>query len=426
MTYREAPANAVLERPPQLLGFALYVFGAGLAIVGVAQAVLFQAWVGEVAAITQVFPVAILVGQIAAAIGLAIAWKSTKPPYRRVIAVATALWLTTTFAEQRNAQLTSLVRGAYRVPEAGIWFGWATTVVLLAFVVHRGGRAFASRTWAATFGAVALVARACHQAWLSFAPQASDASLDMLHARSVVFAVSAIAFAFAGAGFVAAGRMILRGITVAEYLAGRSASRADRDVDADADASPTSISASVPLLADASVSIAGMNLLSCGGALLSLAMLRTAVLHEVPSSAGGDALAFSLLVVALRRLGPASARAALAAGGAVLTLLLAAALAYFHVGTSTLAVVVQAAPWFFVAYALHAVPVPLAMRSRLRAAAAALAVAQSAVALGRLWHELSSPCEVGGGIAAAYAFYATIRAASEARRIEIALAAPKT
>lgn len=446
MTYREsADVTAALERPPQIFGFALYVMGTGALLMGLAQIVAFArghhvGWNLGVAV-----RAAIPVGELMVALGLAIAWRTTKGSGRRLLAVAGVLWVTLFLLELRRTQVRSLLvetlPRAANASYVATWAGWAIALGLVAVVVFRGGRAFAARTWAPLLGATLVTAHAFEQAWPILVPlRGAFYRGPIVPAPGLVVLGGVGLVVFAG-GLYAAGRSILRGVTVDEYVRAASKKR-DRSDDDGADVWTPALLRGLPLLVDASVATSGL------AVALALAVVSASYLqltaHRLVDTAviGGQIVASALLVVAVRRVGRLGARPIACAYGALASLvaclaLLAAAWTQPSDTAYMLLHYVNGLPPLLVAGTLWTTSTALgtftasaepvrALRSRLRAAAVSLAASGAALFLATHTADpgARSAFEIIAALGGGLALASTLAAAGDGRRVEVALAAP--
>lgn len=314
---REQPGTS--GTPPPILGFAFYLVGTGLVALGLSRLALFAetlhvkglapaSWWGSV------------IGQAMVLLGLVVAWRATRgtsAAHRRMLGAAAALWLTLLVVDFQRLRLQDYLLAhaprAMMAPHAGPLVGRAIVLVVIALVVHASGRAFAPapRTWATTLGAVLVVADAWAETW----PIVTSMHLGVDSARLVYAApsvlVGGVGLMVAGAGLWAAGRSLLR-----------------RTVDA-ANAEPLAPrSHPHSLLADGVVAVAGLALAHAVSVVLAPWVGLSARDVSDTATLGGELLAWTLVVVALRRMRPLT-RASLGFAGAVLgALVLEAVLRY--------------------------------------------------------------------------------------------------
>lgn len=461
MTYRaSAVVEPALERPPQIFGFALYVMGTGLLVMGMVQLLVFAMLHGA----TQVPYLGVVgrwgmpVGQLMTALGLAIAWRTTKGTGRRLLAVAGALWATLFVLDFERVQVRSFMiakhPSAAGLPYVATWSGWAIALGIVAVLVFRGGRAFAARTWATALGAALVTAHAFEQAWPILTPLARPilwSTPSLVPGLLVLGALGLLVFA---GGLYASGRNILRAVTVDEYIragSGKTTQKTKKKAATEAGAedderslSSAALLRGLPLFVDASVALSGL------ATALALAVAFASVLHLSARDlvdtavAGGQLVASALLVLAVRRLrlgGSAALRVVaglLVSHVACLALLACArslgwswAYVLLRVASVVPALLAGGALWTTAKAldssgpaAAEAEPLRV-LRSRLRAAAVSLAASGAGASLaaytadpgGR--YALGVIGVIGGGIALASA----LGGAAEARRIEVALAA---
>ncbi|MDB4935064.1 MAG: hypothetical protein JWP87_2036 [Labilithrix sp.] len=445
MTYRSAAnTEPALERPPQLLGFAMYVLGTGCVSMGIAQ-------LGQFVAAHSAFPslpAAAVVGEMMALAGLAIAWRTTTSGFRRVLLAGAALWLTLLIIDYQSGQLhrylTMNASAARLAPFAAPLAGRAIVLGLVAIFVHRSGRRFAAMTWPTTVGAVLVAADAWARTWPIIV------NLGVLRRSALVgFAppsmmLGVIGFLAMGGGLFAAGRSVLRGITVEEYLRAQP-KRGDeltKEEIARRDEGIPGTRRGLPLFAEATVSVAVLAFgLAAAVASASSSRFYSRDVSE-SATAGGEIVTLVLLVVALRRMRPFTARALLFASAALagvvvqVGLVVATATTGGHRGVYDVVTFVAVAPPLFAAACLHASSTAVVsrgtsldalsnLRRHLRVASYELAGAAAATFLAAHTADpgARSFLEIAAVVVAAFAVYTTIRAAREARRIEVDLAA---
>ncbi|MDB5213219.1 MAG: hypothetical protein JWO86_1146 [Myxococcaceae bacterium] len=440
MTYREpAHRSPALVRPPQILGFAFYVLGTGCVALAVAQLATFAENLHAI----PFSPVSIwsfVVGEAMVLLGLAIGWRATKGYQRRLLGVAATLWLTLFVLEmQRERTVTYLLAHAPSALGGSIaasFVGRAIVLCVVALVVHASGRAFAARTWATTLGATLVFADAWAGAWpvvtrVSF----TGGTARLFHTTpSMLFA--GIGLLVMSGGLYAAGRTILSGITTDEYRRAHPR-RVDPSGDPAKDASPPpDLGAGLPLFADAAVAIAG---LAIAHAVSLAASSKLGIsMHDIDdtSTLGGELFAWTLMVVALRRMKPLTARAAtlalLAAGALVAVTALRYVLwsngLFAPAGQGSLArailPVAEVARWVLVIVTLFAVTKPLApyVRSSRFARVLAFSVPVSLLAVYGRSAVGAGPVEIAFAVLlGAFALYAAIGMAREVRRAEVDL-----
>ena len=445
MTYRDsALAPPLSDRPPKLFGFALYLIGTGCAGMGVAQLgvlLTIHGLLGSSYGFVTRWGMAI--GELMVFVGLAIAWRTTRPPRRRFVAVATTLWAAMSVIDfdqerVRRALVLESLRGVL-APTAATFAGWAIALGLLAIVVHAGGRAFAARTWATTLGACLVIADAWEQALPVVVPMRSRYGSDTTSYASVI-ALDVIGLGLVAGGLFAAGRSILRGVTIGEYVRAKSRRpRDDDDVDA-GDPWRAALRRGLPLLADAGVAIAGLATALATVIALARSLRTTPRALTESAVAGGQLVAMVLLALALHRLGGFGQRAARFAYGALGSLVLVVLLivvARTRPGTELGDVVpfLGVAPPVLAAGALYASSTALgayeaggATMSSLRAHLRAMGVLLGLSAVGAFLAtqlaetELRQVFDIASALAAALALTFAIRGANDARRIEVALA----
>lgn len=447
MTYRDsALAPPLSDRPPKLFGFALYLIGTGCAAMGVAQLgvlLTVHGLFGTVYGFVTRWGMAI--GEVMVFVGLAIAWRTTRPPRRRFVAVATTLWATMSVIDfdqerVRRALVLESIRGML-APTAATFAGWAIALGLLAIVVHAGGRAFAARTWATTLGACLVIADAWEQALPVVVPMRSRYGSDATSYVSVI-ALDVIGLLLVAGGLFAAGRSILRGVTIGEYLRAKSPRlRPDHDDDA-GDPSREVLRRALPLLADAGVAIAGLAAALATVIALARSLRTTPRALTESAVAGGQLVAIVLLALAVHRLGSVGQRAARFVYGALGSLVLVVVLivvARTRPGTELGDVVpfLGVAPPVLAAGALYASSTALgacdvgsaamsSLRERLRSMAVLLGLSAVGAFLATQLAETDTRriFDVASALVSALALYFAIRAANDARRIEVALATP--
>lgn len=457
MTYR-APAaeQPALERPPQIFGFALYLMGTGLLVMGVAQLLMFAMLHGtsQVPFLGLVVRWGMPVGQLMTALGLAIAWRTTKGAGRRLLAVAGALWATLFVLDFERVQVRSFMiakhPSAAGLPYVATWAGWAIALSIVAVLVFRGARAFAARTWATVLGVALVTAHAFEQAWPILTPLSRPIPWSTSSMVPGLLALGALGLVVFAGGLLASGRNILRSVTVDEYVRAGSNRKSSNDKksaasagdDDRSDPSSAALLRGLPLFVDASVALSGL------ATALALAVGFASVLHLSArdlvdtAAAGGQLVASALLVLATRRLqrvgaAPLRCAVALLASLVVCLALLASArslgwswahelLRFVNVVPSLLAGLTL----WTTAKALHTFTIaevePLrGLRSRLRAAAVSLVAAGAGASLAANTADLGGRYALGvlavtGGV---MALASTLGAAAEARRIEVGLAA---
>jgi hypothetical protein len=417
MTYRE-PANAspAPVRPPPILGFALYLIGTGCLALGVSQLARFAENLHAI----PFSPLSIwsfVIGEAMVLLGLAIAWRATKGHQRRLLGVAATLWLTLFVVEMQRERyvhyLLAHAPGALGGSLAASFVGRAIVLLVVALVVQASGRAFASRTWATTLGALLVVADAWAGAWPVLTHvRLTDGTAGLFHTTPSM-ACAGIGLLLMAAGLYAAGRNVLDAVTV----------------------SPTpGLRAGLPLFADAAAAIAGLAVAHAVALALSSKLGGSMHDSDDTSTLGGELVAWTLMVVALRRMKPLTARAE--------ALALAAACAFVAVTTlryvlwsnglfgadvhgslpTTIRPMAEVARWALVIMTLFAAAKPLAahVHSSLFVAVLASSAATSMVAS---YGSSEGAGLVVIGLAAllgAIALHAAIGMAAEVRRIEIA------
>lgn len=451
MTYRGPPAPPTpLERPPQLFGFALYLAGVGSLLMGVGLAVVLALMHGKGPfSMVVVSRWSIPLGQLMVLLGLAVSWRVLRTSHRRLLAVAATLWVTMFVAEMQRAQireyLSANAPGALSGTFAATLTAWAIVMGLLAVVVHDGGRAFAARTWATTLGACLLAAHAFEHAWPVVVPHNIRAPGESLPFIPPQIGLGAAGFLVMGGALLAAGRTILQGVTVAEYVRARGTrASADGGGDESSDGRTQALVRGLPLLADAMVALFGMALAASVAAALSHTSSRNIRALLEAGTVGGDLAALVLLALALHRLRPLGERPARIAHAAVAMLLsfvavLAAGWALPWKGGYDLAPALSFAPPVVAAVALYSAAITLAtfasyrdlvrvVELELRIFALLLGVVTASRMIA--WNTADPGArvvfDIAAVVASAVAFYVATRAANDVRRVEVALAADQS
>lgn len=435
MTDRDAEARgAPPARPPPLLGFAFYLLGTGCALLGLSQVLRFSMLHG-VPVPSLLIRWGLPIGELMGLLGLVIAWRVTRTRHRRLIAVGATLWIVLFVLGIQRAQLRrTLAHSLASLPlatEVAPWVGWATVLGLIAFVAHVAGRTFAVRTWATTLGAALVASHAVEVAWLVLMPAR--------HGRTTMFAIPSMEIGGAGlllfgGGLFASGRSILRGTEGARALPTGPRGRG-------AEAWTPALRRGLPLLADTSVTVAGVTFALC------VAVVAAHLLRSSPRDAaqlagvGGTAVGACLLALGLYLLKVRDARPArfaMSALASVPVYLLGLYATWTTGGTFAIRLpdTLFALPGLLCASALYASATSLvafdagevlaAFRARLRVAAALVASAVLALALGTYIDDAegSLVASVVAALLAAFAFHTTIAGAGEVRRIEASLAPP--
>jgi hypothetical protein len=418
MTYR-APANEPVarERPPEILGFALYVLGTGCAALGLSQLGTFAKIHGH-ASLARLPWWASTVGQLMVLVGLAIAWRTTRTRQRRVLVVSAALWLTLLVVDYQ-ARL-------YAAP----LLGRAIVLGLVAMFVHSVGRGFAASTWATTVGAVLVAADAWARTWPVVLHLGKVSDRVMLAFAPPSMVASAIGFVVAGAGLYASGRSVLRGITVDEYV--RAHPKKGGEDDADASVVP-GLRAGAPLLAESAIGVAALAFVRAAAVASAHTLAMSPRDVSETTTLGGELVALTLLVVALRRMRPLAARPRLLAHAALALLLVELGLVILswmsgsYRSVYDVSTFVAVAPPLLAAgclYTCSSVGVLARAAGRLRLSGAALAA--SAVASFLAAHTADPDgrfaLEMLAIVSGAIAVYATITVARDVRRVELDLA----
>jgi hypothetical protein len=435
MTYRSAAnAEPALVRPPQLLGFAMYVLGTGCVVMGVAQLGVFALLHTSLPSLP---PATSMVGEVMVLAGLVIAWRSARGGRRRLLVSAVALWLTLLVLDFQAPKLQ--LHLAVTAPV----LGRAIVVGLVAILAHSIGRRFAATTWATTVGAVLLAADAWARTWPTVINLGNVSTRIMASFAPPSMMIGALGFFAAGGGLFAVGRSVLRGITVEEYL--RAHPRRDDDLDDEQIARREEwlpgIRNGLPLFGDATVSVAALAF-ALAAAVASASPLRFYT-RDVGEAAtiGGELVALVLLILALRRMRPFTTRALLFASAALVALVIqiglvvASAMTGGHRGVYDVVTFVALAPPLLAAACLHASSTAVVSRGTsvdalsnvrryLRIASFVLAGAAAASFLAAHTADPGArrSLELAAVLVAAFAVYATIRVAREARRIEVDLA----
>lgn len=449
MTYRASAVVAPpVERPPPIFGFGLYVMGTGALIMGLLQVCLFGlfhhlTWTFLGVAIRWGMPV----GQLMVALGLGITWRTSKGASRRLLSVAGALWATLFVLDFERAQVRAMLMEklprAWNATYVAMWAGWTLALALVAVVVFRGGRAFASRTWPTLLGVTLMTAHAFEQAWPMVVPLRESFFVASSAGATGLVILGALGLvAFAG-GLYAAGRTILRGVTVEEYArsgagAARRKDEEDRESEEGEDTPARAMERGLPLFVDASVALTGIATALAAAITFSGFLAIPARDLADTSVMGGVLVSAALLALALRRMRPAASRAFLLATLALLAqsacaALLAAAwmqpspFAYDVLrDVHVVPLLLVAAAWWSAAGAVKATwkarpsapSKPLA--ARLRGAAIALAACAAAVFLAGRTADPGGrgALQVVGVIAGVLAFASTLGAARETHRVE--------
>jgi len=293
VTAREpADESPALVRPAPILGFAFYVLGTGCVALGVAQLGIFAE---NIHAVT-VAPLpswAFVIGQAMVLVGLVIAWRATKGTVRRLLGVAATLWLTLFVVEMQQGRFADyLVAHAPRALFAGTTaslVGRAIVLLVVAVAAYGSGRAVASLTWATTLGATLVFADAWAGAW----PIVTRASFGHTAARLLYATPTMVAagagLLLAGGGLYATGRAILRGVTMGDRMAARDGG--------------------LPLFTDGTTAVAGLAL--AHAASVAVAPHLGLSMHDVSDTTtlGGELVAWTVVVVALRRMRPLTKQA---------------------------------------------------------------------------------------------------------------------
>ena len=449
MTYREpAYVAPALVRPPPILGFAFYLLGTGCVAMGIAELVVFaqNALAVRLAWLASLPGSASVIGQAMVLVGLAIAWRSTRGAQRRLAGVSATLALTLFVLElQRGPIVEYFVAHAPRAvlasTSAGL-VGRAIVLLVVALVVHRSGRAFASRTWATTLGATLVFADAFVGAWLIVTDKLGEHAGRLLYAAPSMVAGS-LGLVLAGGGLYAAGATILRGITVDEYLRAHRGAKSAED-----EAAPTAASGErrllllrgLPLFVEGLIALAGLALVHAASVAVAARLGLSA--HDVSDTVtlGGELVAWTVVSVAAYRMRSLLTRsflvsAVLAAIALDVTLRYVAWSRGVFSGVAGPSLPAQLLPFVAAARALltiaalHAIASALdglsvlqrPLKRRLRLASSFVGASLVVSLLASLASVAPDPFLVPAAVLAAVALYVAIGAAGEARRIEIAL-----
>ena len=292
VTYRAlANASPVPVRPPQILGFALYLIGTGCLALGVSQLARFAENLHAIP-FSPLSVWSFVIGEAMVLLGLAIAWRATKGHQRRLLGVAATLWLTLFVVEMQRERyvlyLLAHAPGALGGSLAASIVGRAIVLLVVALVVHASGRAFASRTWATTLGALLVVADAWAGAW----PVLTHVRLENLAAglfqTTPSMAFGGIGLLLIAGGLFTAGRDVLGAVTI--------------------DPTPA-LRAGLPLFADAAVAIAGLAVTHAVALAVSSKLGGSMHDSDDTSTLGGEIVAWTLMMVAIHRMKPLTARA---------------------------------------------------------------------------------------------------------------------
>lgn len=314
MTYRAAAVvNDAPQRPPKILGFAFYVAGAGAATTGLAALATLLPDVTKARELPSIPYLLSMVGNVMLLVGLAVAWRATQSPLRRVFALATAASIAffafDHYGRRGAAHVVSLT--ALQWLSVAPYMARAAVVALLAYAAFVAGRVFAARTWATTLAAALVAAELWEMTWPLVVPVrralVSDGYTYSRFATLPLFVP--LALVACGGGLFAAGRAILRGVTIGEYLHAK-APRLDaagdaRERDDARKRESSALRRGLPLLADATVAAMGMTFAQAVGVVVAgFSYLRCSPEQVVERSAtGGHLVAGVLLVLAVRRVG---------------------------------------------------------------------------------------------------------------------------
>ena len=287
------------ERPPTfedlqapLLGFSFYLLATGTLAMGLGQVMWF--------ALMRHLPVppfligwVLPLGQAMGMLGLVLAWRVVKGSERRMMAAAALLWLGL-FAlafergQVQRALMGRSVMGASLAIDAGPWVGWAT-VLALVLVVYRGaGKQAGGPQWPAQLGLALVAAHAFELTWPILVPNQHDTGIFFVLRNSQIGAVGLLFFA---AGLFITGRRLLPD-DAADPAATRKVNQRDR---------PKIIAPSAGLLADSSVTLAGVTFALCASVAAAGALGSSPSETALLAGTGGFAFAAVVLFVALRR-----------------------------------------------------------------------------------------------------------------------------
>ena len=140
-----------------------------------------------------------------------------------MLAIATTLWITLLVLDFQRSHLQQYLLAnaprAMMAPHSAPLVGRATALGLRAiFVVYAGGRTFAARTWATTLGVALVAADAWAQTWPVLVSMGFTREAATLTYAPPSIVTGGLGLLLMGGGLFAAGKSILEGITVEEYL----------------------------------------------------------------------------------------------------------------------------------------------------------------------------------------------------------------
>jgi len=283
----------VRPAPPPILGFAFYVLATGCVALGIAQLATFI----EKARVAEVAPLpwwSLLVGEAMVLTGLVIAWRAAKGTSRRLLAVAAALWATLFVLQMQSERVAGYMvgrtPGALFMTTTASSVGRAIVLLLVAVVVHRSGRAFATRTWTATAGALLVFADAWVAAWPLVTRSGIRTSIGVVTYASPSMVAGGVGALLVAGGLYAAGRAVLGGASVvapeAEGLRG-----------------------ALPLFVEGIIAVAALALAHAACVAAASHVGLSAYDVSETTTIGGELLAWVVLAIALRRMGPQTSQA---------------------------------------------------------------------------------------------------------------------
>ena len=305
-------------RPAAILGFAFYVLGTGCVALGVAQLGIFAGNLHAIA-LAPLPSWALLLGQGMVLVGLAIAWRATNGALRRLLGVAATLWLTLLVFEMQQGRFTDALSShasdasasrALFAPTTASLVGRAIVLVVVAVAAHASGRALPSRsrtwaTWATTLGAVLVFADAWAGAWPVVTRPSFGHTASRLLSTTPTMLTAGAGLLLAAGGLYATGRAILR--------RAEGAGEEEREREEEGEGEEGGVEPAAPrgfsLYREGVTAAAGLALAHAVAVAVSTHVGLS--MHDVSDTAtlGGELLAWSAIVVALRRMRPSTKRA---------------------------------------------------------------------------------------------------------------------
>ena len=312
---KEAAVVPPDERPPTfeelqqpLLGFSFYLLATGCLAMGLGQ-VMYFALLRHVDLPPFLIGWVLPLGQAMGMLGLVLGWRVVQGTDRRLMASGAILWLGLFALAFERAQVQHALMGksvmlAVLSTEVAPWVGWAIVLGLLLVVLRGAGKRVGGPLWPAQLGLALVVAHSFELTWPTVVPNHHDLGIMFVLRNSQIGAIGLLLYA---AGLFITGRRLLPE-DAAEPAAKRKVNQRER---------PTIVVPTAGLLADLSVTLAGVTFALCASVaaagLFGSSPTETALL----AGTGGFALLAILLFVTLRRDPKTSGRPARLALGAV-------------------------------------------------------------------------------------------------------------